>query len=111
MSSEIILLEPASDFIETLQPKLRAKTLRTIDLLAAFGGHLGMPHCRKLTGHDLWELRIRQASNICRLFYFFHRDQVYVVTSGYIKKSNRTSVAEIRKATTLKNQFLAEEQG
>ena len=99
-----------SDFIEELSPKLRAKTLRTLDLLAEFGRHLGMPHCRKLTGHELWELRIRFATDICRLFYFFHRDRVYVVTSGYVKKRDRTSITEIRRAEMLKKEFLAEER-
>lgn len=109
MRYDVTLLDSAAGFIEHLQPKLRAKTLRTIDLLAEFGYSLGMPHCQKLTGYELWELRIKQGSDICRLFYFYHDDKVYVVTSGYVKKSNRTSIREIEKAERLKKQFLLEE--
>ena len=110
MEYEVVLLEPAIGFIVRLQPKFRAKALRTIDLLAEFGGHLSMPHCRKLSGYDMWELRVRFASDICRLFYFFHQERVYIVTSGYIKKSNHTSVTEIQRAVKLKNQFISEKE-
>ena len=69
-----------------------------------------MPHSRKLTGHDLWELRVRFAGDICRLFYFHSRGTVYVVTSGDVKKTDRTSQTEIARATHLKQQFLTEEE-
>ena len=90
--------------------KSKAKTLRTIELLGEFGPHLSMPHARKLTGQKIWELRVRQGSDICRLFYFFHRDSAYVITSGYVKKSDRTSIREIERAERLRKQFLVEEK-
>jgi phage-related protein len=89
---------------------MRAKTLRTIELLEEFGSALPMPHSRKLSGQQLWELRIRFARDICRLFYFHHRGAVYVITSGYVKKSDRTSRTEIDRALRLKAQFLKEEE-
>jgi len=107
---EVLLLDQASEFIDSLPVKLKAKTLRTIELLIQFGSGLPMPHSRKLAGHDLWELRVRFAGDICRLFYFHHREAVYIVTSGYVKKTDRTSRGEITKAVRLKQQFLAEEK-
>ena len=109
MRYEVLLLEPAQMFIAELSVKLKAKTVRTIDLLADFGPLLSMPHSRKLTGHDLWELRVKQGSDICRLFYFYHQDSIYVVTSGYLKKTDRTSRREIDRAQRVKEQFLSEE--
>ena len=52
---------------------------------------------------------MRFAGDICRMFYFHHRGTVYVVTSGYVKKTDRTSQTEIAKAIRLKQQFLVEE--
>ena len=109
MPYEVVLLETVRGFISGLNAKFRAKTLRTIDLLAEFGPFLSMPHARKLSGHELWEIRVRQGSDICRLFYFHHPTMGYVVTSGYVKKTDRTSTQEIDKANRLRIRFLAEE--
>ena len=109
MPYEVVLLEPARGFISGLNAKFRAKTLRTIDLLAQFGPFLSMPHAKKLSGQVLWEIRIRQGSDICRLFYFHHPTMGYIITSGYVKKTDRTSAQEIKKADRLRIQFLAEE--
>jgi phage-related protein len=109
MPYEVVVLKPAGEFIGQLPVKLRAKALRTIDLLADFGLFLSMPHNRKLAGYELWELRVKQGSDICRLFYFHHRETVYVLTSGYVKKADRTSRREIDRAMQLKRQFLSED--
>jgi len=106
MPYEVVLLEPATDFLDTLESKLRAKALRAVGLLRDFGTQLPMPHARKLTGYDLWELRVRQGSTICRLFYFRHEDRIFVVTSGYLKKSDETSPEQIRRALRLKAKYL-----
>jgi phage-related protein len=109
MRYEIVLLEPAQEFISGLRAKLKAKTLRTIELLAEFGPYLSMPHSRKLSGYEIWEIRVSQGSDICRLFYFYHTQMGYIITSGYLKKTDRTSKREIEKADRLRIQFLAEE--
>ena len=107
---EVILLEQAEAFLNSLPKKLYGKTLYVIDLLGQFGPYLAMPHSRKLKGHDLWELRVQQGSDICRLFYFYNGAHVYIVTSGYRKKTQRTSVREIERAKHIRNEFLAGRQ-
>ena len=109
MAYEVILLEPAAAFLSGLDVKLRAKAFRTIDLLEQLGPQLPMPHARKLTGYDIYELRVRLASSICRLFYFHQRESIYVVTSGYVKKSEKTNSREIARAVRLKDLFQREE--
>ncbi len=106
MPYEVVLLQPAAEFLETLETKLHAKAVRTIGLLEHFGMQLPMPHAKKLTGSDLWELRVRQGSTICRLFYFRHEDRIFVVTSGYVKKSDKTSPEQISRALRLKTEYL-----
>ena len=109
MQFEVLLLDEARQFITKLPAKLKAKALRTIELLEQFGPELPMPHSRKLAGVDIWELRVRLANDICRLFYFHLQKQIYIVTSGYVKKTDRTSRSEIEKAVRLKREYLAEE--
>ena len=106
MLYEVILLDPAKDFLVGLGEKLQAKAYRAIDLLAYFGPLLRMPHSRKLGDKDLWELRVQQAGMICRLFYFHDRERIYVVTSGYVKKTEKTSPDEMQKALRLKAEYL-----
>lgn len=106
MPYEVILLEPATEFLDTLESRLQAKAVRTIGLLGHFGTQLPGPHSKKLTGYDLWELRVRQGSTICRLFYFRHEDRIFVVTSGYMKKSDKTNPEQIRRALRLKAEYL-----
>ena len=79
--------------------------MRALELLQHFGPRLPMPHARKLEGEDLYELRVRQSTNICRLFYFHSSERKYVVTSGYVKKSQKTSQQEIRRAVLLRDRY------
>lgn len=109
MQYKVVVLEPAQQFVAGLNEKLKAKALRAIDLLQDFGPYLAMPHARKLSRHDIWELRVKQGSDICRLFYFHHAGVAYVVTSGYVKKSDKTSPTEIEKAERLRKQVLSTE--
>ena len=98
----VFVLKPAEEFLASLEAKLAAKAFREIELLAAFGPRLPFPHARKIKGTEkLHELLVKQSSNICRLFYFFKADRIYVITSGYIKKSDRTEPEQIQRALRL----------
>ncbi len=101
----IKLLQDAKDFIDTLDVKMKTKVLRTITLLAKFGAFLKEPHSKKLKGYDLYELRVKLGSNIVRLFYFHDNNKIYVITSGFIKKANKTDKKIIQKAIDLKKQY------
>lgn len=61
-----------------------------------------MPHARKLSGYPLWELRVKQGSNIVRMLYFVEDEKKYVVTSGFSKKADKTSRSEIERAMHLR---------
>jgi phage-related protein len=112
MFYEIKLLQPARDFITSLELKLRAKTFRTIDLLKEFGPFLKEPHSKKIIGVEgLYELRVKQGNNICRLFYFHFRDKVYIITSGYVKKDMKTDQNQIKHAKDLMKEMLEELNG
>ena len=85
---------------------MQAKIQRTIELLKEFGYLLPEPHSKKLKSIDyLHELRVKTGNDICRLFYFHWKDKIYVVTSGYIKKSDKTDINEIKKAVRMMNEI------
>ncbi|TGN17492.1 type II toxin-antitoxin system RelE/ParE family toxin [Leptospira idonii] len=109
MKFKIQLLEPAEDFLLKLENKLKAKAFKTIELLAEFGPELREPFSKKIQGYTgLFELRIKQGSNICRLFYFFQKRKVIIITSGFIKKDQKTDKDELDKAYKLMNTFKGE---
>jgi phage-related protein len=76
------VLAPAHEFIESVPVKMRAKIYRTIGLLEMFRHRLPEPHAKMLTGYEgLKELRVKLATDICRLFYFHLEDKIYIITS------------------------------
>ena len=107
MSYEVKLLESAVDFILSQEIKMQAKIQRTIGLLEEFGNGLREPHVKKIHGVEgLYELRIKLATNICRLFFFQYKGKVFVITSGFVKKEDKTNPREIDKAVKLMNEVL-----
>lgn len=58
---------PVKEFILSLDLKNQAKIKNTLNLLQEFGIQLSAPHVKKITGTNLWEIRILGKSNI-RIF-------------------------------------------
>lgn len=109
MEFKVKVLPPAYDFIHSLPAKMRAKVYREIDLLKHFGYRLGEPHAKTLRNSEgMKELRVELASDICRVFYFHYKGQLYVCTSGYTKKANKTDEQEILRALRIRGEFLQE---
>ena len=109
MKYSIDILQPGRLFLDSLDSKIKAKVFRSIELLEEFGPFLREPHSKKLEGYNnLFELRIHQSTNSIRLFYFHKSGCVYIVTSGYSKKSQKLDKKEIEKAERIKKQFLEE---
>ncbi len=103
---EVQLMESAVEFVQKLAVKMRAKVFRTIGLLERFGPQLPAPHAKALKNYGgLKELRVKLGNNIVRLFYFHHEGRVYVVTSGYLEKTQKTNQREIERAIRLMNEF------
>lgn len=96
---EIILYDtedgrcPVQELLDSLEPKLLAKTLRTIDLLEMNGPQLREPYSKPLE-NGIFELRTKQGSDITRVLYFFIVGKKAVLTNGFIKKSQKTPKAE-----------------
>ena len=100
-------MEPAKDFLESLDEKSREKILFNIwksretndpELL------------KKLTG-DIWEFRTRFKNKQFRLFAFWDKSDgkktLIIATHGFIKKTQKTPKKEIERAEQLRKDYLA----
>ncbi len=102
-------MEKVEEFISGLIPKLEAKALRAIQLLRECGHELREPHAKTLkNAHGLRELRVQAGNDICRLFYFHFKGATYVITSGYVKKRQKTDRRQIDRALRLMQEFIEE---
>lgn len=89
--------EDVAQFILKLPAGLSAKYLHLTELMIEFGSNLGMPHTKSIST-GLFELRIKGKEGIARVFYCTKIGKQIVILHGYIKKSRKTSIKELRKA-------------
>lgn len=110
---EIILYQkqngdiPIKIFLDEIAQKnidLHAKILQKIDLLLI----------DKLWNEDIkyiwdkiYELRIKQSSNISRIFYFTIKNQKIVLLDWIIKKTQKLNNSVIERIKQFKNDFLS----
>ena len=95
---------PVNEYLDSLQPKLLAKTIRNIVLLERFGIELRLPFSEYLRD-DIFELRSKQSSNITRILYFFTTDNKAILANGFTKKSIKTPKKEIETAIKYKTDY------
>ena len=88
---------PVKEYLDSLSPKLRTKTLRSIMLLEEFGTHLRMPYSAPIGNAIV-------GNDITRVLYFFIEGNTAILTNGFTKKTQKTPVQEIEKA----NQYRAD---
>lgn len=88
---------PISNFINSLQPREQTKVDYLLRLLKEYGVQIGMPHAKKIQGTSLWELRIK-SKRVIRLFYAAYLQGSFVILHGFVKKTQKTPVKEIRLA-------------
>ncbi|MCL2034088.1 MAG: type II toxin-antitoxin system RelE/ParE family toxin [Oscillospiraceae bacterium] len=84
--------------------KILAGALRDIDVLERYGTALTEPHVKHIRG-KLWELRIKSASEISRIFYFIPIGKSIVLLHGFVKK---TPIVEYRRITRSDSVFRME---
>lgn len=80
--------------IEAWPVDVLADYARLVELLAAYGPSLRLPHSRAF-GRGLFELRPRGRSGIGRAFYCFRVGSRIVVLHAFIKKSQLTPDREL----------------
>jgi len=100
---------PTEEFLDELQPKIRAKVEKWIEKLGKEGPNLPRPFADVVRG-KIRELRIVFGSNCYRFLYFFFRKKI-VVTHGFVKKTKRLPPGEIEKAERMMQDFLQRYRG
>ncbi len=95
---------PVEEFLDSLDVKMRAKSLYGLSILEEYGNRLREPYSKAL-GDGLFELRIKFASDITRIFYFFIVDNKIILTNGFVKKSMKTSRSELELARRYKADY------
>jgi len=86
---------PVNEFILSLELKIQSKVYNAIHLLKTFGVTVGSPHIKKLSGTELWELRILGSDSI-RIFYIAIARNSFLLLHGFKKKKDKTPPKEIR---------------
>lgn len=100
---------PVEDWMDSLEPKMRAKLIAMLLLLEEKGNALRKPYTESL-GDGIFELRAIQGNNISRALFFFYFDQRIIVTNGFIKKQQKTPANEIQLAKERRLDFLRQEK-
>ena len=100
--------KPVEDFLSGLDDKMRAKMSRRIQLLQEFGSDVREPYSKHLED-GIFELRAQFGNNITRVLYFFFVGNKAVLTNGFVKKTQKTPVAEIDKAKQYRASYMSKE--
>lgn len=98
--------EPAKEFLDSLDIKMRAKLVKEIELLAVNGPELREPYSKAI-GDSIFELRAKVGSDISRILYFFFVGHKIILTNGFIKKTNKTPPGEKEKAIKYRAEYLS----
>lgn len=96
--------KPVQEFLDSLDVKMRTKAVHSISLLEEYGNQLREPHSKSI-GDGIFELRIKFASDITRIFYFFVVGNTIVLTNGFVKKTMKTPRQEIDLAKKYKADY------
>ena len=96
---------PVKEFLQNLEPKMRAKMLREIELLRNNGPMLREPNSKPL-GEGIFELRAKFSNDITRVLYFFYVGKNIILTNGFVKKTQKTPPSEIDLAKKYRTDYL-----
>ena len=96
--------KPVEKFLDGLDLKMRVKALGSIEILAEFGNTLREPYSKAI-GKGVFELRIKFAGDITRIFYFFAMNNRIILTNAFIKKTRKTPPGEIALAQKYKADY------
>ena len=81
-----------------------ARFIHYAERIEAYGPDLGMPHTRAM-GDGLFELRLKAAEGIARVFYCTRVGRRIVVLHHFIKKTEKTPAKELLTARTRMKDF------
>lgn len=98
------------DFFVLLNDKVKSKIIWTLELLEEIEKvpETYLKHIENTNG--LYEVRIQQGNDIYRIFCFFDKGNLIILTNGFQKKTQKTPRKEIDKALRIKQEYEQEKQ-
>ncbi len=97
--------KPVEYFLDSLEPKMRAKLVGILQILQEKGNELREPYTKHLND-GIFEVRAKVGSNITRTLFFFVVGKKIVLTNGFVKKSQKTPLREIEIAKERRADYL-----
>ena len=91
---------PVEKFLDKLDPKMKAKIFGMLVILQEKGNQLREPYSKHI------ELRCKFGSDITRVMYFFFAEGKIILTNGFVKKTQKTPVAEIQLAKVRREDYM-----
>ncbi len=105
---DVLFLDQAIDFIESLDPKSRKKIIYNIDKAK----YVNDPKLFKKLTDNIWEFRTKFSGIQYRLFAFWdktdNKETLVISTHGIVKKVSKVPKAEIDKAEKIRTDYLKE---
>lgn len=94
------------EYIENLKSSNKAKMLSWLSILEEKGPLLTRPYA-DLLRETIHELRIKLSGNQIRVLYFFCYEEFIILTSNFMKNTDKVPEKEIKKALKHKESFLS----
>lgn len=95
---------PVEEFLDSVNPKMRAKIYGLMGILQEKGNMLREPYSKHLED-GIFELRCKFGSDITRVLYFFYYEGKIILTNGFVKKTQKTPPKEIKRAKKYRADF------
>lgn len=95
---------PFQSFVQSTEPRVKAKFIKILDILEEHGPNLKRPYADFLRA-GIYELRVRFGTNRYRAFYYYVVDKRIVITHGIVKKTDEVPPSEIEKALRYREDF------
>jgi len=96
------------DFFVKQREKVQDKITWTLELIENLE-KIPETYLKHLDNTDgLYEIRVKQGSDIFRIFCFFDKGKLIVLANGFQKKEQKTPKKEIEKALKIKKEYESE---
>ena len=96
---------PVEEFLDSINPKMRAKLYGLMGILQEKGNMLREPYSKHLDD-GIFELRCQFGNDITRILYFFFYEGKIIMTNGFVKKTQKTPKEEIQLAKERRKDFI-----
>jgi phage-related protein len=96
---------PVKEFLDSLTGKQVKKITWVLELVEDIPIIPKQYFKKLLSTDDIWEIRIIYSGNIFRLLGFFESNGNFIITNGFVKKTQKTPMNEIKIAEERKRNY------